>query len=93
MQKENTIEKQPHKRVVEGRVVSKAGDKSLVILVERKVVHPKYRKIVKRFKKYTIHDEENSAKVGDVISAIECKPISKTKAFNLKEIVLVGVQL
>lgn len=84
-------EKQPHKRVIQGKVVSRAGDKSAVILVERKVVHPKYRKIVKRFKKYTIHDESNAVKVGDVITAIECKPISKNKAFNLKEIVLVGV--
>lgn len=82
---------QTHKRVIQGKVVSKAGDKSVVILVERKVVHPKYRKIVKRFKKYTIHDEFNKAKVGDEILAIECKPISKTKAFNLKEIVSVGV--
>ena len=83
--------KEPHKRVIQGKVVSKAGDKSVVILVERKVVHPKYRKIVKRFKKYTIHDENNSVKVGDVISAIECKPISKTKTFNLQNIVSVGV--
>lgn len=85
------ISKEPHKRVIQGKVVSKAGDKSVVILVERKVVHPKYRKIVKRFKKYTIHDESNSVKVGDVISAIECKPISKTKTFNLQNIVSVGV--
>lgn len=84
-------EKQPHKRVIQGKVVSVAGDKSVVILVERKVVHPKYRKIVKRFKKYTVHDERGSTKVGDVITAIECKPISKSKAFNLKDIVLVGV--
>ncbi|MCE3047307.1 30S ribosomal protein S17 [Helicobacter kayseriensis] len=83
--------KQPHKRIIQGKVVSKAGDKSVVILVERKVVHPKYRKIVKRFKKYTIHDENNAVKVGDVISAIECKPISKTKTFNLQNIVSVGV--
>ena len=85
------IQKQPHKRLIQGKVVSKAGDKSAVILVERKVVHPKYRKIVKRFKKYTIHDEKNQVKVGDVISAIECKPISKTKSFSLKEIIQVGV--
>ncbi|GAA7269704.1 30S ribosomal protein S17 [Helicobacter pylori] len=85
------IKKEPLKRVIQGKVVSKAGDKSVVILVERKVVHPKYRKIVKRFKKYTIHDESNSVKVGDVISAIECKPISKTKTFNLQNIVSVGV--
>ena len=85
------INKEPHKRIIQGKVVSKAGEKSVVILVERKVVHPKYRKIVKRFKKYTIHDENNSVKVGDVISAIECKPISKTKTFNLQNIVSVGV--
>lgn len=83
--------KQPHKRVIQGKVVSKAGNKSAVILVERKVVHPKYRKIVKRFKKYTIHDEDNQVKVGDVVSAIECKPISKMKTFNLQNIVSVGV--
>lgn len=86
-------EKQAHKRVIAGKVVSKAGDKSVVVLVERKVLHPKYRKIVKRFKKYTIHDESNSVKVGDVVSAIECKPISKTKAFSLKEIITKGVEL
>ena len=81
-------EKQAHKRVIQGKVVSIAGNKSAVILVERKVVHPKYRKIVK---KYIIHDEEHKAKVGDVVSAIECKPISKHKAFTLKDIVVVGV--
>lgn len=84
-------EKQPHKRIIQGEVVSKAGDKSVTILVERKVVHPKYRKIVKRFKKYAVHDEQNSIKVGDVITAIECKPLSKTKAFKLKDIISVGV--
>lgn len=84
-------QKQPHKRVIQGRVVSKAGDRSVVVLIERKVVHPKYRKIVKRFKKYTIHDQDNSAKIGDIVSAIECKPISKTKTFNLQNIVSVGV--
>ncbi len=84
-------EKQPHKRIIQGEVVSKAGDKSVTILVERKVVHPKYRKIVKRFKKYAVHDEQNSTKVGDVITAIECKPLSKTKAFKLKDIISVGV--
>ena len=82
---------QSHKRVIQGRVISRAGDKSAVVLVERKIVHPKYRKIVKRFKKYIIHDEKNQVKVGDEIVAIECKPISKTKSFNLKEIVSVGV--
>lgn len=86
-------EKEAHKRVIQGKVVSKAGDKSVVILVERKVVHTKYRKIVKRFKKYTIHDECHSAKIGDIISAIECRPISRTKAFKFHEIIVAGVEL
>ncbi len=82
-----------HKRVIQGRVVSKVGDKSVAILVERKVVHAKYRKIVKRFKMYTIHDENHIAKIGDVVSAVECSPISRTKAFKIKEIVVAGVEL
>lgn len=86
-------QKQAHKRVIQGKVVSRAGEKSVVILVERKVVHAKYRKIVKRFKKYTIHDENHNTKIGDVVSAIECKPISKTKAFTFKEIITAGVEL
>lgn len=84
-------EKQAHKRIIQGKVVSIAGNKSAVILVERKVVHPKYRKIVRRFKKYTIHDEGNTVKIGDIVSAVECRPISKSKAFTLKDVVVVGV--
>ncbi|GAA8556277.1 30S ribosomal protein S17 [Helicobacter pylori] len=83
--------KEPHKRLVQGKVISKFAEKSAVILVERKVVHEKYRKIVKKFKKYTIHDENNQVKVGDFVSAIECRPLSKTKPFTLKEILVVGV--
>ncbi|WP_026943274.1 30S ribosomal protein S17 [Helicobacter rodentium] len=84
---------QPHKRVIVGKVVTKTGDKSVTILVERRVIHPKYRKIVKRFKRYIVHDENNSVKVGDVIEAMECKPISKRKAFTLRKVVSVGVEL
>ncbi len=83
--------KKPHKRLVQGKVISKFAEKSAVILVERKVVHEKYRKIVKKFKKYTIHDENNQVKVGDFVNAIECRPLSKTKSFTLKEILVVGV--
>jgi small subunit ribosomal protein S17 len=75
------------KRVISGKVVKKAGDKTATVLVERKVLHPRYHKTVKRFKKYLVHDEKNEANIGDVISAIECRPISKNKAFRLLEIV------
>ncbi len=84
---------QPHKRIITGKVVTKAGDKSVTILVERHVMHLKYRKIVKKFKRYIVHNEKNDVKVGDVIEAIECKPISKRKAFTLHKIVSVGVEL
>ena len=81
-----------YKRVIQGKVVKKSGDKTVSLLVERKVVHPKYHKIVKRFKKYLVHDEYNKAKVGDIITAVECRPISKRKSFRLKEIVQAGVE-
>jgi small subunit ribosomal protein S17 len=78
------------KRVISGTVIKKAGDKTATVLVERKVLHPRYHKTVKRFKKYLVHDERNEVNVGDVISAIECRPISRNKAFRLTEILKKG---
>ena len=80
------------KREIQGIVVQKSGDKTASVLVERKVVHPRYHKTVKRFKKYLIHDEKNSAKVGDTVLALECRPISKRKSFRLKAVVATGVE-
>ena len=81
-----------HKREIQGIVVKKSGDKTVSVLVERRVLHPRYHKTVKRFKKYLIHDEKNVANVGDIVSALECRPLSKTKSFRLKEIVKAGVK-
>ncbi len=81
-----------YKRVIQGKVVKKSGDKTISLLVERKMMHPRYHKIVKRFKKYLVHDEKNQANVGDIVTAIECRPISKRKSFRLKEIVQAGVK-
>lgn len=78
------------KRVISGTVVKKAGNKTATVLVERKVLHPRYHKTVKRFKKYLVHDERNEANVGDTVEAIECRPLSKNKAFRLLEIVQRG---
>lgn len=77
---------------ITGKVIKKSGDKTISIFVERKVVHPKYRKIVKRFKKYLVHDADNIAKVGDVIEAREHRPFSKNKSFLLSRRVTVGVE-
>jgi len=74
------------KRVISGKVIKKAGDKTATVLVERRVMHPRYHKTVKKFKKYLVHDERNEANVGDTINAIECRPLSKNKAFRLIEI-------
>jgi len=79
------------KREIKGKVVKKSGDKSVTLLVERKVVHPRYHKIVKRFKKYIVHDESNEANVGDTLVAVECRPISRKKSFKIKEITERGV--
>jgi small subunit ribosomal protein S17 len=78
------------KRQITGTVIKIAGEKTATMLVERKVLHPRYHKTVKRFKKYLIHDEKGEAKVGDTISAIECRPISKRKSFRLLKILKVG---
>jgi len=74
------------KRVISGTVIKRAGDKTATVLVERKVLHPRYHKTVKRFKKYLIHDEKNEINVGDTVSAVECRPLSKSKSFRLLEI-------
>ena len=76
-----------HKREIQGVVVKRSGDKTASILVTRSVLHPKYHKTVKRFKKYLVHDEKNELNVGDTVVAVECRPLSKTKHFYLKEIV------
>ncbi|HHH19413.1 MAG TPA: 30S ribosomal protein S17 [Campylobacterales bacterium] len=78
------------KRQITGTVIKIAGEKTATVVVERKVLHPRYHKTVKRFKKYLIHDEEGKAKVGDTVSAIECRPMSKRKSFELVEILKAG---
>ncbi len=74
------------KRVIQGKIVKISGDKTVSIIIERTVKHPKYHKIVRKYKKYLIHDEKNETKAGDTISAIECRAFSKNKSFRLKEI-------
>lgn len=81
-----------HKREIQGVVVKKSGDKTVSVLVTRSVMHPKYHKTVKRFKKYLVHDEKNELNVGDSVIAVECRPLSKTKSFRLKTIVATGVK-
>jgi small subunit ribosomal protein S17 len=73
------------RRVLQGTVVSDKGDKTITVLVERRVMHPIYKKYIRKSKKYAAHDETNSRKVGDAVAIIECAPISKRKRWTLVE--------
>lgn len=73
------------KRILTGTVVSDKNDKTVVVLVERKVKHPLYGKIIRRTKKYHAHDADNAAKAGEVVRIQECAPISKNKTWTLVE--------
>ncbi len=75
------------KRILQGTVVSDKTDKTVVVLVERKVPHPLYGKIIRRSKKYHAHDETNSVKTGAVVRIEECAPISKLKTWRVVETV------
>ena len=67
------------KRVLQGVVVSDACDKTVIVRVERRVMHPVYKKFITRSKKYAAHDEENRFKAGDTVRIEESRPISKRK--------------
>jgi small subunit ribosomal protein S17 len=69
------------KRVLTGRVTSDKQDKTVTVLVERRVMHPLYKKFIRRSKKYAAHDETNLCREGDQVSIEECRPISKRKSW------------
>ncbi len=73
-------------RGIIGRVVSNKMDKTVTVLVERKVRHPLYGKFVKRSTKLHVHDENNQCGEGDVVMVEECRPLSKTKCWRLVEV-------
>jgi small subunit ribosomal protein S17 len=75
-----------HKRVLKGKVVSTSMNKTAVIEVESKKRHPKYEKVIRRTKKYLIHDENNDLGIGDFVAVRETRPISKRKRFMLVEV-------
>lgn len=71
------------KRILQGKVVSNAAEKTITVLVERRLKHPLYKKFIRRSKKYAAHDELNQCNVGDIVRIEECRPISKTKTWRL----------
>ena len=73
-------------RTVSGVVVSDGMDKTITVRVERRVKHPVYGKFIRRSSKLHAHDEDNSCNVGDQVTVVECRPLSKTKTWMLKSI-------
>jgi small subunit ribosomal protein S17 len=71
------------KRILQGVVVSDKMDKTIVVKVERRVMHPVYKKFVRRSKKYHAHDEGNQFKAGDQVRIRECRPLSRTKRWEV----------
>jgi small subunit ribosomal protein S17 len=71
------------KRILTGTVVSDKMDKTVVVRVERRVMHPIYKKFIRRSKKYSAHDANNTHKVGDTVRIQECRPLSKTKKWEV----------
>ena len=88
MSETNTVE-----RVLTGKVVSNSRDKTIAVLVERKVRHPIYKKYIKRSTKVHAHDEKNECGLGDVVIVAESKPFSKTKNWALIEVVEKSVNI
>jgi small subunit ribosomal protein S17 len=82
-------ETKPESRRTEkvGNVVSTKMHKTIVVQVEMRKTHPKYKRVIKLNKKFYAHDEENTARVGDVVRIRECRPLSKLKRWTLQEVI------
>jgi small subunit ribosomal protein S17 len=72
------------KRILQGKVVSDKSDKTVIVMVETKFRHPLYQKTLKKYKKYSAHDENNTYKKDDIVKIEESRPISKTKKWVVK---------
>ena len=70
-------------RIITGTVISDSADKTITVRVERQVRHPLYKKIIRRSKKFAAHDPDNRCKIGDQVRIRECKPISKSKTWEV----------
>ena len=81
------------KNTKEGHVVSTKMDKTIVVEVTRRVSHPLYRRVVTRKKKFHAHDGENTCRVGDFVRIAESRPLSRTKRWNLDEVIRRAVQV
>jgi small subunit ribosomal protein S17 len=90
---ETTEHKTGNKNEKVGQVVSAKMQKTIVVEVTRRVSHPAYKRIITKRKKFYAHDEQRTAKVGDVVRIVECRPMSKLKRWQLGEIIRQAVQV
>lgn len=77
---------QPSRKIRVGEVVSNKMDKTVVVKTERKMMHPVFKKYIKRTKKFVAHDQDNKCKIGDKVQIVETRPISKTKRWKVDSI-------
>jgi small subunit ribosomal protein S17 len=79
--------KRNHRQERIGTVVSDKMDKTIVVSVERRITHPMFHKIITRNSKFMVHDEERTAKIGDIVKVMETRPLSKNKRWRLVEVI------
>jgi small subunit ribosomal protein S17 len=89
----DTTAKPANKNEKIGQVVSAKMQKTIVVEVTRRVQHPVYKRIINKRKKFYAHDEQRTAKVGDVVRIVECRPMSKLKRWQLEEVIRKAVQV
>lgn len=77
------VQKRGMRKVRKGVVVSRSGNKSVVVQVERRFPHPMYGKVVTQYRKFHAHDEKNEASKGDWVTIVECRPMSRMKRWRL----------
>ena len=90
---DQNIEQKSNKRVLEGVVTSNKAEKTVIVQVERKYIHPQYRKTVRSHKKYMAHDEASECNIGDIVRIVESRPLSARKRWTLQSIVRRAAQL
>jgi len=88
-----TEARKPHKNEKVGQVVSTKMTKTIVVEVSRRVPHPLYKRIIGKRKKFYAHDEKGTARMGDVVRIVECRPLSKLKRWQLMEVIRRAAQV
>ena len=86
------MESRGRRKIRRGIVVSDKMQKTVTVKVERQILHPMYKKFIKRSKTFFVHDEENTARVGDFVQIVETRPLSKNKRWRIESIITRSVE-